>query len=73
MSDGINIVHVAHSIADFIKQERVQDAAVIKELRDKLIKGGKVVPPLGHNESVPRYGDQAIIDDLQKSLAEARN
>ena len=73
MSDGINIVHVAHSIADFIKQERIQDGAVIKELRDKLIKGGKVVPPLGHNEPVTRYGDQAIIDDLQKSLAEARN
>ena len=51
MADGINIVHVAQSIADFIKQERVQDGMVIKELRQKLIRGGKIVPPLAAHDN----------------------
>lgn len=33
LSDGININSIAQAIADFLRDERIQDAAVIKDLK----------------------------------------
>ena len=71
MADGINIVHVAHSIAEFIKEERIQDSAIIKELQTKISRGinpspQKQRPVIASEEVDPR------VEDLSHQLIECR-
>lgn len=67
-------MQVSQSIADFLKEERVQDAAVIKDLQAKLIKSGKM-----RSMSPKRDGlitleqSQLHVQELQGQLAELRS